>query len=126
MSETPFSGRRALIADDEPSVQFVTQRMLEKNGFEVETAGDGAEAVQRLQDSGPFDLLLLDVSMPGQTCRQTLEAARSIAPEQVIVLCSGFSGAEDEVQGAQQHVQGFLQKPFRYQELLDVIADVLS
>ncbi|MEM6703626.1 MAG: response regulator [Acidobacteriota bacterium] len=121
MADAPGTGRRILVADDEESVRFVAQRILERSGFDVTLAADGPETVTAVQSSGPFDLLLLDVNMPGMSCEETVTAALDAAPELPIVLCSGLTGEEAELRTARSLTRGFLQKPFRFQELLDAI-----
>lgn len=117
--------KRILVADDEESVRFVTQRILQRSEFDVEMAEDGPSTLTAVQDSGPFDLVLLDVNMPGMSCNDTVGAVRAAAPTLPIVLCSGLTGEEAELREARTQTQGFLQKPFRFQELLDAIESAL-
>lgn len=121
MTESSAPSKRILVADDEESVRFVAQRILERSGYDVTMAADGPETIAAVKDSGPFDLLLLDVNMPGLGCEETVSAALDAAPSLPIVLCSGMTGDEAELQSARSLAKGFLQKPFRFQELLDAI-----
>lgn len=126
MNEPSASPRRILVADDEQSVRFVAQRILERSGFDVTMAADGPETIAAVKDSAPFDLLLLDVNMPGMGCEETMRAALDAAPSLPIVLCSGLTGEEAELQQARSLAHGFLQKPFRFQELLDAIESAVG
>ena len=118
--------RHILVADDEEPVRLVSQRMLERKDFRVTAAKDGDQVVAHVREQpDAFDLVLLDVTMPGLSCEETVIQIKEAAPELPVVLCSGLTGEETELQGTRERVQGFLRKPFRYQELLDAIEHAL-
>ena len=119
-------GRHILVADDEEPVRLVSRRMLERRGFRVTATHDGREVVEYVRRRPEsYDLVLLDVTMPGQSCGETVEQLKTAAPNLPIVLCSGLTGEESELKETRDRVQGFLRKPFRYQELLEAIENAL-
>ncbi len=105
---------RALVIDDEEGIRSITQSMLNRLGYEVETAESGEKALKVFKDHPQdFDLILLDMVMPGMNGEQTLQRLREVAQEPPIVLASGYAMARDEAQRfLNQGANGFLQKPF--------------
>ncbi len=81
---------RVLVADDDPTVRGVVRRLLERAGYTVTVVPDGAEVLRVLAQEA-FDLLLLDVVMPGGTCADTLTQARALQPRTRVVLASGYT-----------------------------------
>lgn len=104
---------RVLVVDDEMQVRFVMTEMLRSFGLTAVEAGDGREAIAALrEDPTGFDLVVLDLLMPGLNGEQTLEAMRVINPGIRVLLMSGYS--EDEVvrrMGAGGPLR-FLAKPY--------------
>jgi CheY-like chemotaxis protein len=122
----PATGR-ILLADDEPDVRAVVRAMLESLGYRVAEAGDGREAVETYrQHHAEIDLVLLDQQMPRMTGEAALAEMRKIAPGVRAILASGYdeSGRIHEIVAA--GFGGFLQKPFRRQELGEKIAELLA
>lgn len=76
---------RILIVDDEQSVREVLSEYFIEQGYEVETAGDGEEALAQVQRNTP-DLVLLDVRMPGIDGVETLRRLRAIAPDVAVIM----------------------------------------
>ena len=127
MNETdqqPRMTKRVLVVDDEQSIQELLQHLLEEEGYEVETAGDGREALARLARS-PFDLVLCDMMMPFmnglQFCRavQQSEAAFRHVPL-VLMSAAGPPGPETGC-----HYTAFISKPFNLNRLFDVRARLI-
>ncbi|MFH1567274.1 MAG: PAS domain S-box protein [Gemmatimonadota bacterium] len=115
-----------LLVDDEESVRSVVGRMLERLGFATVTAADGAEAVAEFRQRGPeFNLVLLDLTMPGMDGAEAFGELRRLDPEVRVVLTSGYS--EEDVAGrfAGQGLAGVLQKPYSVDGLKEVLARLL-
>ena len=114
----PAGTGRVLLADDEPDVRGVIRAMLETLGYEVVEAADGAEAVELFrQRAAEIDLVILDLVMPRLTGEAALAQIRRIAPGVPAILISGYdeSGRIREIVAG--GFGGFLQKPFRRQDL---------
>jgi PAS domain S-box-containing protein len=118
---------RVLLADDEPDVRAVVGAMLRSLGYEVIEACDGQEAVEVFRDrAAEIDLVILDLVMPRLTGEAALAQMRRIAPGVRAILASGYdeSGRIREIVAA--GFGGFLQKPFRRQELGTKVREILG
>ncbi|MCP4643180.1 MAG: PAS domain S-box protein [bacterium] len=116
-----------LVVDDERTVRSVSRRFLQRAGFEVITAKDGLEAVQVYRHRGDeIALVVLDLTMPYMGGRETYDELQQIRPDVRVVLASGYS--EDEVAGRFEDsgVAGFLQKPFRSEDLVRAVRRALA
>jgi two-component system, OmpR family, response regulator RegX3 len=107
---------RILVVDDEPSVRESVGYALEQEGFQVTLAEDGEDAEGRLSGS-EFDLLVLDIMMPGKSgldiCREV--RARSAVP---IILLTAKDAEVDKVVGLEVGADDYMTKPFSVRELL--------
>lgn len=112
-----------LAVDDEPAVLGVTSRMLSRLGYSVATAVNGIEAVEACRN-GRFDLVVLDVTMPGKTGIEALDDIRKQEPELPVILMSGHSVEEIPSEAAYDDRTGFVQKPFTLSSLSEAIAAV--
>ena len=113
---------KVLIVDDSKTETLFMTDLLQRNGFDVRSAGNAAEALQRLSEDKP-DLILMDVVMPGQN---GFQLTRSInrTPEFTgipIILCTSKSLETDRVWGMRQGARDYVTKPVDARELLDKI-----
>jgi DNA-binding response OmpR family regulator len=81
--------KKILVVDDEESIRFLYQEELEEDGFEVEVAVNGEEALQKLPRFKP-DLITLDIKMPGMNGIETLKKIREIERKTPIIMCSAY------------------------------------
>jgi two-component system response regulator RegX3 len=112
------SSGRILVADDEPSVRESVGYALEQEGFDVTIATDGDDADEKIGgDDVPFDLLVLDIMMPGRSgldlCRDL--RGRSAVP---IILLTAKDAEVDKVVGLEVGADDYVTKPFSVRELL--------
>lgn len=120
------TGGLVLVVDDEPVVRRATQRILARGGFDVETAEDGFDALERIEAMPNIACVLLDLTMPGLDGRETLARLRRLRPDLPVILTSGYDATEvDATPSVPRTEAGFLAKPFRPQDLLDAIRSVL-
>ena len=123
----PAGAGRVLLADDEEDVRCVVRAMLETLGYEVIEARDGLEAVEIFRRrAAEIDLVILDLVMPRLTGEAALGQMRRIAPAVPAILVSGYdeSGRIREIVAA--GFGGFLQKPFRRQDLGKKVRELLG
>ena len=100
--------------------------VIERDRYMVEEAPDGPSGLHALAvASQPFDLVLLDLSMPGMDGWETLEALRAAGNDVPVILISGFNVADDE-RIEKGGAQAFLPKPFYGRQLLDAMEGVLA
>ena len=117
---------QVLIVDDSPTEAHVLKGMLEKNGFEVETAENGTEGIERAKVLP--DLVLMDVVMPGlngfQATRQlTKDPETSSIP---VIIVTTKDQETDRVWGLRQGAKDFLTKPISEKTLMEKIGLVLA
>jgi two-component system, OmpR family, response regulator RegX3 len=112
-----MSEGRILIADDEPSVRDSVTYALQQEGYQVTSAVDGSDAEAKLAGDMPFDLLILDIMMPGPSgldiCRDV--RARSTVP---IIILTAKDAEVDKVVGLEVGADDYVTKPFSVRELL--------
>jgi two-component system response regulator RegX3 len=112
-----MSSGRILVADDEPSVRESVGYALEQEGFAVTLAVDGDDADQKLTDSGEFDLLILDIMMPGRSGLDLCRNVRASSPVPIILL-TAKDAEVDKVVGLEVGADDYVTKPFSVRELL--------
>jgi CheY-like chemotaxis protein len=118
---------RILVVDDEEMVRRLAKTMLIKLGYEVVTASNGIEAVEIYRsESETFDLIVLDMVMPGMDGQQCFLALKSINPDVRAVISSGYSQEGSAQETLDEGVRGFVQKPYRLSELSSVIEKALA
>jgi len=119
---------RILVIDDEPQVRDVLRKMLEKVGYEVVEAPEGAEGL-RLHREHPVDLIVMDILMPGKEGIETILALRNAVPKAKIIAISGGGRMNklDLLSVAREFGAAHtLAKPFTRQELLEAVREVLA
>lgn len=115
-----------LVVDDNEDIRDVFQRLVERAGHLVSTAGDGQEAVEILEGES-FDVMLLDLTMPrmnGVDVVRWLRARPEVAPEMRVVVISAWAGEHRAVL-QELGITTVMQKPLRIQQLTDLIAETL-
>ncbi len=111
-----------LIVDDEPDIRLVMSANLRKEGYEVDTAADGVEALQKL-GSRDYDAVILDHQMPGLTGMQFLERLRNGVASGTggadvpVIVVTAYGTIEMAVQAMRDGAYSYLTKPVRYEEL---------
>jgi two-component system, OmpR family, KDP operon response regulator KdpE len=121
MSPQPFS---VLVVDDEPALRKVIRTSLAASGFSVEEAGTGNEAVGAVH-TRMFDLVLLDVNMPGMSGVEACRQIRAFAPRTGIVMVTVRDAEEDKVRALEAGADDYVTKPFRFRELVARLGAVL-
>ncbi|MGW1676555.1 response regulator transcription factor [Saccharopolyspora sp. NPDC002376] len=104
---------RVLVVDDEPGIRTALQRGLSAEGMEVTAAADGAEAL-RLALTGAFDVVVLDVVLPGLSGYRVLERMRAQDVTTPVLLVSEKNGEVDQADGLDLGADGYLVKPFSF------------
>ncbi len=116
-----------LIVDDDDIVRLVTTRMLERSGFTVLAAADGAAGVEIYRsNAGGIRAVLLDMTMPKMDGRDTFLALRALDPKVKVILASGYPEQEATGQFAESGLSGFIQKPYTPDELLASVRAVID
>jgi len=119
-------GQKVLIVDDETAIRDTLRMVLEYEGYEVATAGDGRAALAEL-DASPPDVVLLDIKMPGMDGLETLDriAARGSAAPPVLMI-SGHGDIATAVESTRRGAADFLEKPLQRERVLVSVKNALS
>ncbi|EHR52591.1 response regulator with CheY-like receiver domain and winged-helix DNA-binding domain [Saccharomonospora marina XMU15] len=115
---------RVLVVDDEPGVRKALQRGLAAEGMDVVPAADGPEAL-RLARTGSFDVLLLDIMLPGLSGYRVLQRLRELGVHTPVLLISAKDGEVDQADGLDLGADGYLVKPFSFVVLVAQVRAVL-
>jgi DNA-binding response OmpR family regulator len=108
---------RILIAEDEERIASFIEKGLRANGFTTTVAGDGHQAIA-LARSGDFDLLILDLGLPGRDGTDVLRELREWDRQTPVVILTARDGLTDKVAGLEAGADDYVTKPFRFEELL--------
>ncbi len=116
---------RILAVDDDRTTRHLLTKVLEGAGFSVDTAKDGEEALGKLR-KGPFDLVLLDVWMPGMNGLDVLARIRSELPGPKVVIMTSDNTPETLLAALRHQAYLYVSKPVEPRKLLEVVKDSLS
>jgi two-component system copper resistance phosphate regulon response regulator CusR len=109
---------RVLVVEDERKVaDFIRQGLVEE-GHTVEIAGDGASALDLILDGTAFDLVVLDIMLPGRDGIAVLRAMRQHRIDTPVLLLTARDNVADKVAGLDQGADDYLTKPFAFEEFL--------
>lgn len=115
---------RLLVVEDEPKLAQYLHKGLSENGHVVDVAHDGIEG-RRLATGGEYDLLLLDLMLPGVDGFGVLAALRAAGKRTPVLMLTARDKVEDRVRGLEQGADDYLVKPFAFSELLARVAALL-
>ena len=113
-----------LVVDDEYGVRSGIRAILEMDGYEVEEAGDGAEALAQIERR-EFDVALLDYRLPDTDGLSLLQAMRKAGCEAMVCMITAYANIDTAIAATRQGVDFFLPKPFTPDDLLGVVETLL-
>ena len=120
----PDDAPHLLVVDDDSRIRSLLTRYLAQAGYRVTAAADAAEARQRMA-SLSFDLVVLDVMMPGENGVEFSRSMRAAGATTPILMLTARTGADDRILGLEAGVDDYLPKPFEPRELELRIAAIL-
>ena len=109
---------KILVVDDERAVRESLRRALELEGYEIELAADGSEALYRLEGSEEPDAMILDVLMPGVDGLEVCRRLRGTGSKLPVLMLTARTEVEDRVAGLDAGADDYVTKPFALEELL--------
>ncbi len=109
---------KILVVDDERAVRESLRRALELEGYEIELAEDGAQALERLRSEPEPDAMVLDVLMPGLDGLEVSRTLRREGSKLPILMLTARTQVDDRVEGLDAGADDYLTKPFALEELL--------
>lgn len=116
---------RILVVDDDKHVGFLLAEELSQQGHEVSTAASGEEAVAMLQ-KGTYDLILLDLIMPGMDGLQVMREAHSLAPDTVVIMLTAHATLDSAIEALRHGGHDYLVKPSSTEEILSSVEKGLA
>lgn len=120
----PGGSETILVVEDEEFVRNITVKTLEKFGYRVLTATDGADGINTFtSNNGNIDLVLLDLTMPKLSGELVLEDIIRTDPTAKVIICSGHHEHRPDIF---KHARGFLAKPYQIADLATTVREVLD
>ena len=126
---TPLgSGQTVLVIDDDVSILQITRQILESYEYKVLSANSGVAALEAVGsgEHGPIKVVLTDLDMPTLGGAAVVSALRQTHGDVPVIIMSGLPPSKDSPEVARLGVQGIIGKPFRAEDLLTLIRDVLD
>jgi DNA-binding NtrC family response regulator len=112
---------RVLVVEDQEAVRLVLQRVLSKNGMDVELAAGGEEALLRLKRGPEFHVMVADLLMPGVHGAAFLRLAAELAPKLPVIVLTGSGISRATLQASGCKVFQYLRKPLETKRLLEAV-----
>lgn len=120
-------GETILVVDDEESILKITRATLEKFGYRILTAANGAEALAVYAERrGEISLVLTDIAMPFMDGIAEIRALRKLNPKIKVIAASGLTTAEQSAELQSLEINAFLSKPYTAEKLLNTLAETLQ
>ena len=123
--KVPASKKTILIVDDDKSILRTFTRILQKSGYEIETAETGKEAIEKTEDQH-FDLALVDIRLPDMEGTDLLAKLKKQLQQTVKIMITGFPSLETGVKALDEGADAYLVKPVKPQELLLLLEEKLK
>ncbi|MGI6649424.1 MAG: response regulator [Bacillota bacterium] len=119
-----FSKYSILVVDDQTGVRRLLQETFREEGYNVDTAKEGAEALVKIKESPP-SLVLLDMKMPGMNGLETLHQIIKDNPAQVVIMMTAYEELEVVQEARKLGVKDYITKPFDLNYLKELIKSIL-
>jgi DNA-binding NtrC family response regulator len=115
---------RILIVDDESAVRDSLKKWFEDDGYSVDTACDSAVALRKLEGHR-FDLLLVDIRMPGMDGMELHERLRKIDPDLVVIIMTAYASVDTAITALKRGAFDYITKPFEPEDLTHIIQNAI-
>ena len=115
-----------LVVDDEPQVADTLRDLLEYEGFKVETAENGRQALDRLTSGHRFDLVITDMKMPEMDGLELLKRVQKLRKNLPVIVLTGYATLKNGLQAIKEGVYDYVSKPFSVDLLISVVHQALK
>lgn len=113
---------RVLVVDDESDFLDMTVKRMKKKEFQCEGASSGYEAIEKIKNEN-FDVVLLDVKMPGMDGVETLREIKALKPLIEVIMLTGHASVESGIEGMKLGAFDYLMKPMELDKIIETIQD---
>jgi DNA-binding NtrC family response regulator len=117
--------KKILIVDDDKSILNILARVLQKQGYSVDTSETGQEAMEKLKTQ-KYDLTLVDIKLPDTNGTDLLAKMHATNPNMIKIAITGFPSLEDANKVLNRGAVAYLVKPIRSEELIRIVAEKLK
>ncbi len=114
-----------LVVDDEPGMREFLEIMLQKDGYNVETAADGPEAIDKIEEK-LFDLAIVDIQMPVLNGIEVLKKFNEKSPDTTVIMITAYASHETAIEAMKLGAYDYITKPFKIDEIKLVIKKALE
>jgi DNA-binding response OmpR family regulator len=119
------SSRTILLVDDDKSILRTFTRIFQKNGYKIETAETGKEAIEKA-DTRHYDIALIDIRLPDMDGTELLTKIKKQLLETIKIMITGFPSLESGAKALDEGADAYLVKPVKPEELLMLIREKLK
>ncbi len=112
---------RILVIDDEPIIQEVLDDILSREGHTIDSAADAEAGLAALERSA-YDLVILDLMLPGMGGLEALQEIKKSDPDQVVIMITAYGSVETAVQAMRAGAHDYVTKPFKNEDVLRILA----
>jgi DNA-binding NtrC family response regulator len=111
---------RILVVDDEPVVRESLLNWFAEDGYPIEMADSGYEALQKMKESN-WDILLTDVKMPGMDGLELQQQVKKLAPEVTVIIMTAYASVDSAMQAIKEGAYDYVTKPLDPEDLTQII-----
>jgi DNA-binding NtrC family response regulator len=116
---------RILVIDDDESVRTTAAAILEVEGYEVDTAENGKEAIEK-SNTDLYRVALIDFRLPDMDGTELLTALRETTPKIAKIMVTGYPTVQNAIECVNKHADAYFVKPVDYEKLLNTIRDLIQ
>ena len=116
---------RVLVIDDDPSIRTTTAAILQDEGYIVDTAENGKEAIEK-SNADLYRVALIDFRLPDMDGTELLTALRETTPKTVKIMVTGYPTLQNTIECVNKHADAYFIKPVDYENLLNTIRNLIQ
>jgi len=116
---------KVLVIDDDESIRTTIAAILEDEGYKVDVAENGKEAIEK-SNNDSYGVALIDFRLPDMDGTELLTALRERTPRTVKIIVTGYPTVQNAIESVNRHADGYFVKPVDYEKLLNTIRNLIQ
>ncbi len=116
---------KVLVVEDDQELRKTVSEVLDRNGFEINQAVDGMDALEKIEQKRP-DLVMIDVNMPRMNGLDCLSKIKELDPSIIVIVMTAYSTIEDAVRAIKEGAYNYLAKPIKHQQVVEMVQRALE